>query len=117
VIKKKKTRNRFEAKIERQLKRSRIVFKYETERIPYILARHYVPDFILTTPTGKVYIECKGYLRPEDKCKLIAVKKYNPHLDIRIVFYESRKKYIAWAERAGFRWSIGIVPKDWLVGL
>jgi hypothetical protein len=116
-LKKKKTRNRFEAKIERQLKRSRRVFSYESERIPYILARHYVPDFIVTTCTGKVYIECKGYLRPEDKCKMIAVKKYNPRLDIRIVFYSLNKKYIKWAERNGFRYAVGTIPREWLEGM
>lgn len=113
----KKTRNRFETKIEGQLKRARAIFKYESERIPYILARHYIPDFIITTITGKLYVECKGYLRPEDKAKMVAVKKLNPHLDIRIVFYAFNKKYVAWAVRNGFRYAVGNIPKDWLEGM
>ena len=106
-------RNKFETKVDRQLRRAKICYTYESEKIPYLLARHYIPDFILTTPSGKVYVECKGYLRPEDKSKLIAVKKLNPHIDLRILFYSLNKKYIKWAERHGFKWAIDKIPKDW----
>lgn len=113
----KKTRNRFEARIERQLKRAKCSFKYESEKIPYLLAGHYLPDFIIITPTGKIYIETKGYFRPEAKRKLVAVKKLNPHLDIRILFYAANKKYIAWAIRNGFTYAVGKVPREWLDGM
>ena len=72
-----KLRNKFEKRIYSQLSRAKVSFKYESEKIPYLLARHYIPDFIIQTKTGKIYIECKGYLRPEHKAKLIAVKKLN----------------------------------------
>jgi hypothetical protein len=120
VVKKKKAatpRNKFEARINRQLKRARVIFKYEEERIPYILARHYIPDFIIYTPLGKVYVECKGYLRPEDKSKLRAVKKLNPQVDLRIVFYRPVESYIKWAEKNGFRYAIEKVPREWMNGL
>lgn len=110
-------RNQFEKKLNSQLRRAKISFKYEAEKIPYILARHYLPDFIVTTPLGKIYIEAKGYLRPEDKAKLIAVKKCNPNIDLRIVFYADKKQYTKWADKNGIRWSIGIIPKQWLKGL
>lgn len=113
----KKPRNKFETKIYEQLSRSGRIFDYESERIPYIIASHYIPDFTVFTPTGKVYIETKGYLRPEDKRKLVAVKKLNPRLDIRIVFYAFNKRYVAWAIRNGFRYAIGNIPKEWLDGL
>lgn len=113
----KKTRNKFEAKIYAQLKRSRKVFDYEADRIPYLFAGHYIPDFRVTTSTGTLYIETKGYLRPEDKRKLVAVKKCNPHLDIRIVFYAFTKKNVAWATRNSFRYAIGNIPKEWLEGM
>lgn len=112
----KKTRNKFETRIERQLKKAKVSFTYESERIPYVLAGHYVPDFILTTPTGKVYIETKGYFRPEAKRKMVAVKKLNPHLDIRILFYALKPQYVKWAERHGFRWAVEKIPKEWLEG-
>lgn len=117
MVKKKKPRNKFEARIDRQLKRARATYAYESERIAYILSRHYIPDFILVTKTGKVYIECKGYLRPEDKSKMVAVKRLNPNLDIRIVFYAHNEKNIRWAERNGFRYAIDRIPKEWLDGL
>ena len=114
---KKKTRNPFELGLERQLKKAKVTYKYESERIPYVLARHYIPDFIIYTQTGKVYIEAKGYFRPEARAKMVAVKKLNPHLDIRIVFYASKKKDIRWAIRHGFRYAIGTIPGEWLEGL
>ncbi len=113
----KKTRNRFETKIAKQLKKAKVHFEYEMERIPYILARYYVPDFVLFTPLGKVYIELKGYLRPEHKSKMVAVKKMHPEKDIRILFYSRNKSYIKWADKHGFRWAIGIIPEDWINGL
>lgn len=112
----KKPRNKFETRIYRQLKRAKVNFEYESVKIPYILARHYIPDFILSTPTGKVYIETKGYLRPEDKAKMVAVKKLNPQLDIRILFYARKEQYIKWAEKNGFRWAVDTIPKQWLEG-
>lgn len=113
----KKLKNKFETKLSNQLKRAKVSFKYETERIPYLIAGHYIPDFIVETPTGKIYIEAKGYLRPEVKRKMVAVKKLNPQLDIRFVFYCERKAYIKWAVKCGFRYAIDTIPKEWLEGL
>lgn len=92
-------------------------FKYESEKIPYVIAGHYIPDFIITTPLGVIYLETKGYFRPEAKRKMVAVKKQHPELDIRIVFYSNKKKDITWAERHGFKWSVGDIPKEWMQGL
>lgn len=113
-MKKKSPRNKFESRIYQQLKNSQVKFQYESERIPYILARHYIPDFILTTKHGKIYVECKGYLRAADKSKMVAVKKLHPNLDIRMLFYSSNKQYIRWAERNGFAYAIDTIPDEWL---
>lgn len=110
----KKTRNNFEKRVARQLKRAKVPFKYEPEKIPYILARHYIPDFVLTTSTGKIYIETKGHLRREDKAKMVAVKRQHPNLDIRIVFYAKNKHQIRWADRHGFIYAFERVPVEWL---
>jgi len=99
------------------LKRSKVNFTYETEKIPYVLAGHYIPDFIVVTPHGRIYIEAKGYFRPEAKRKLIAVKRQHPNLDIRLVFYSHNKAYCKWAERCGFKYAIEKIPKEWLNGL
>lgn len=116
-MKKRKTRNKFEARLELQLKRSKLKFEYESEKIPYVIAGHYIPDFIIETPTGKVYIEAKGYYRPEAKRKMVAVKKQHPEKDIRIVFYSYRLAYEKWAIKYGFKYAFGGIPKEWLEGL
>lgn len=113
----KKLRNRFEIAIDKQLRLAKAGYQYESERIPYVLARHYHPDFIVITPTGKIYIECKGYLRPEHKAKMCAVKKQHPEIDLRILFYAPNKQNIKWAEKNGFRYAFNRIPKEWLDGL
>jgi predicted nuclease of restriction endonuclease-like RecB superfamily len=112
-----KTRNKFERRVELSLKRKKCKFKYEAERIPYIIAAHYIPDFILSTPNGKIYVECKGYLRPEDRRKLVAVKKTNPHIDLRILFYREVTTQVKWATKNGFKFAIEDIPEEWINGL
>ncbi len=110
-----KTKNKFEDKIFRQLTKAKVSFKYESEKISYLIAGHYIPDFVILRDDGsRVYIETKGYFRPEHKRKMVAVKKLHPTLDIRIVFYQSNKSYIRWAERNKFPYAIGEIPKEWL---
>ena len=113
----KKLRNKFEKKLYQQLKRSKVEFKYESERIPYVLARHYIPDFVLTTRLGKVYIEAKGHLRREDKAKLVAVRRMNPQMDLRILFYKRVEEQVKWAEKNGFTYAFETIPKEWINGL
>lgn len=109
-----KTRNKFEKKLHLQLKKSKVEFKYEPEKIPYVLSGHYIPDFVLSLPTGKIYIEAKGHFRPEAKRKMVAVKKQHPAMDVRIVFYSFKAKDIRWAEKNNFPYSVGSIPEEWL---
>jgi predicted nuclease of restriction endonuclease-like RecB superfamily len=92
-----------------------VQFKYESEKIPYLISGHYVPDFILRTRKGKIYIETKGHFRPEAKRKMVAVKKLNPTLDIRILFYSYSKASVKWCDKHGFPYAIGDIPDDWLL--
>lgn len=110
----KSPRNKFEIKLHRQLKKAKVPFKYESEKIAYYFTGHYIPDFVIDLDGGKVYVEAKGYFRPEHKRKMVAVKKLHPAMDIRIVFYAFRKKDIAWAERHGFPWAISTIPTEWI---
>lgn len=108
-------RNKFEQKLQNQLKKSGVEFAYESERIPYILKYNYIPDWPVVTKSGKkIYIEAKGHFRPEAKAKMRAVKKLHPELDIRLVFYSFNKKYIAWAVKNQFPWAVGEIPPTWL---
>lgn len=113
MVLKKKPKNKFETRTHRQLTRAKIKFKYESERLPYILARHYVPDFVIETKLGKIYLETKGYLRPEHRAKMVAVKKQHPEKDIRILFYSRKARDIKWAEKHGFRYAIDTIPREW----
>src|ERR1044071_2748828 len=97
----KKLKNKFEKRLFSQLRRAKKVFKYESDKIPYVLAGHYIPDFVIFTDLGKIFIEAKGYFRPEHKRKMVAVKKQHPEIDIRLVFYSYNAKYEKWAQRNG----------------
>jgi predicted nuclease of restriction endonuclease-like RecB superfamily len=109
-----KTRNKFEQKLHTQLKRSKVKFEYEPEKIPYIFSGHYIPDFIIYKGLDKMYIEAKGHFRPEAKRKMVAVHKLHPTLDIRIIFYSFKAKDVRWAEKNGFPYAIGTIPEEWL---
>lgn len=112
----KKPRNKFETKIYRQLTKAGVRFKYESDKIPYIISGHYIPDFVICTPNGKIFVETKGYFRPEHKRKMIAVKRLNPNIDLRILFYAPNKQYIKWAEKNGFKYAVSVLPQEWLDG-
>lgn len=109
-----KTKNKFEQRIFNSLKKSKVPFKYESEKIPYVFSGHYIPDFVIKIGTNTVYVETKGYLRPEHKRKMVAVKKNHPTYDIRMVFYSFNKQYVRWAEKHGFPYAIGSIPEEWL---
>lgn len=111
----KKLKNKFEKRIYRLLKKLAKSVKYEAEKIPYVIAGHYIPDFTVNTPSGKIYLETKGHFRPEAKRKMAAVKRQHPELDIRIIFYSKKARDIRWAEKHGFLYAIETIPKEWLL--
>lgn len=115
MVKKSKVRNPFEAKLERQIKRSKTPFSYETEKIEYVIVGRYTPDFILLCNGCKIYIEAKGYFRREAKIKMLAVKKAHPDLDIRIVFYKYNKINEKWCKKNNFPYAYETIPKEWLL--
>jgi hypothetical protein len=113
-------RSGLEEKVADLLSSLKVKFKYESEKLAYILECNYLPDFLL--PNG-VYLEVKGRLTSEDRRKMIAVKKSNPALDIRFVFQApynkiykgSKTTYAKWAEKHGFPWCAShSIPTTWL---
>ena len=102
-------------------KRRKITVDYETSVLPYTIRKHYIPDFTCIFPNGRViFIEAKGWFRPEDRTKMLAVKEANPHLDIRMVFpsnnklnSKSKTRYSDWCTKHGFMYCIGEIPKEW----
>ncbi len=111
-----KVKNKFERKILDQLELSGLQVTYEGTKIPYVLAGHYIPDYVVLTPNGKIFIEAKGHFRPEAKRKMVAVKRQHPELDIRLVFYRYNPKYERWALKYGFKYAWGSVPEEWING-
>lgn len=102
--------------------------EYEAEKLSYSTEHHYLPDFKITTKSGKViYLETKGNGRAFDgtvRQKMIAVKAQHPDKDIRILFFSdgefgskrkngTRQRQSDWATRNGFVFAIKDIPEDW----
>lgn len=100
------TRNKFEAQVAQQLGEG---WHYEAAKLPYTITFTYTPDFI--NHETKTIVESKGFLRDEDRRKMIAVKKAHPDYTIHIIFQKpdtrisksSKTTYKQWAEKNGFR--------------
>lgn len=116
-------RSGLERTVSKFLKGKKIPFKYEPYSLSYVLEAEYTPDFVLTKKNGEpMYIETKGFFKPSDRRKLLAVKKCNPDIDIRLVFqrdnYLGKSKsgtYTSWAKKHGFPCFVGeSLPKEWL---
>lgn len=124
-------RNKLERRVGEQLDNAGVSFDYEPRVIPYMVpAREakYLPDFRPKDKHGKhthIVLESKGYFRKgsADRKKLVLVRDSNPHLDIRIIFYDASKPiykgskttYGMWATENAFKWSDkGVVPREWL---
>lgn len=100
-----------------------LTFTYETEKLPYTVVEHrvYIPDFIVDTPSGRrIYLEVKGYFRPEDRRKLTFVRESHPEKDIRLVFKQDNKihaktntRYSDWCEKHKWIYCVGGIPEDW----
>ena len=108
-------KNKFELKYLKLLTKLKVRPQYEPDKLPYVYSGHYTPDFKIFTPSGIIYLETKGYFRPEHKRVMAAAKRTNPALDIRIIFYAKKLKDIKWAEKYGFPWAVDEVPKEWLL--
>lgn len=115
-------KSELEKRIAKELTKSKHTVDYETTSLDYVIRKKYIPDFILTDKDGKItYLEVKGWLRVEDRIKLRAVKDTNPNVDLRLVFDKDNKlskhskmTYSEWAEKYGFPWVVGSVPKEWM---
>lgn len=117
-----KLKSELEKRIAKELKKTRHKVEYESTDLDYVIRKKYVPDFTVTDERGRVvYIEVKGWFRIEDRIKMRAVKDTNPDIDIRLLFDKdnklskhSRMTYSTWAEKYGFPYAIGSVPREWL---
>ena len=116
-----KYRSKLEERIAELLEGLGVSFEYESAKIPYTIQHHYHPDFLLP---NYIYLEAKGYWDPKDRRKILAVKKDNPDIDLRMVFQApynkisktSKTTYAQWCERHDIPWtSFHNIPLDWLI--
>lgn len=107
-------RNKFERCTWDFLNKQGIKVSYERDKIPYIIEGRYNPDYTISHSKGTSFLETKGYFRPEAKRKMVAVKRCNPDLDIRLVFYSKNKTNIRWAEKNKFPYCFYTIPEEWL---
>ena len=116
-----KFRSKLEEKVATLLKELGVSYEYESTQIPYVIQHNYTPDFVL--PNYK-YLEAKGYWAPEDRRKILAVKRDNPDVDLRMIFQspyntiskKSKTTYAQWCDKHDIPWtSYKDIPIEWLV--
>jgi len=120
----KKKTSKYRSKLEEQVAELfdtlGVIYEYESVKVPYVIQHNYCPDFVLP---NHVHIETKGYWDAKDRRKILAVKKENPDLDLRMVFQapyntiskKSKTTYAKWCEKHDIPWtSYHDIPIDWL---
>ena len=116
-----KFRSKLEENIANLLEGLGVSYQYASEKLSYTIEPTYTPDFVLPNYT---YLEAKGYWDPADRRKILAVKKANPEIDLRMIFQSpyntiskrSKTTYAKWCERHDILWtSYHDIPIEWLV--
>ena len=116
-----KYRSNLEKDIANLLEGLGVSFQYESEKLSYTIEHNYTPDFVLPNYT---YLEAKGYWAAEDRRKILAVKRDNPDVDLRMIFQspyntiskKSKTTYAQWCDKHDIPWtSYKDIPIEWLV--
>tara|TARA_R100001129_G_C5224483_1_gene220650 strand:+ start:118 stop:552 length:435 start_codon:yes stop_codon:yes gene_type:complete len=116
-----KFRSNLEKNIANLLEGLGVSYQYESEKLSYTIEHNYTPDFVLP---NYVYLEAKGYWDAADRRKLLAVKRDNPDIDLRMVFQspyntiskKSKTTYAKWCDKHDIPWtSYTDIPIEWLV--
>ena len=113
-------RSRLEGAVAATLTEEGVDWQYEVAHLGYQIEHLYTPDFMLA---NGIFLEVKGYFSPEDRRKMLAVKKAHPQADIRLIFSNpnqkisktSRTSYADWCIKKGFPYcSSHSIPLSWL---
>ena len=116
-----KFRSKLEERVATLLEQLGISYEYETEKLSYTIEHNYTPDFVLP---NHIYLETKGYWDAADRRKVLAVKRDNPLIDLRMVFQSpynkisksSKTTYAKWCEKHDIPWTAyHEIPLDWLI--
>ena len=120
-MKRKGFRSEFERGVAHWLIKNGITYEYELQYIEYQpKIKRYTPDFYLTE--YDFHLELKGHLDVVDRVKHLFLKTQNPHLDVRFIFPNSKKKiykgsktsYADWCNRHDFLYADNRIPNLWL---
>ena len=79
-------RSALEERIAKSFEKDNVVYLYEARSYSYKLESKYTPDFFLN---NNIILEAKGFFKPADRRKMLAIKNQYPDLDIRFVFQRS----------------------------
>ena len=116
-----KFRSKLEEQVAGLLEGLGVSYEYESTKVSYTIEHNYLPDFVLP---NYVHLETKGYWDAADRRKVLAVKRDNPQLDLRMVFQapyntiskKSKTTYAKWCEKHDIPWtSYHNIPLDWLI--
>lgn len=100
---------RYRSGLEKRLGTGRFkTWDYEPESFEYVLKNKYTPDFVYKDK----WIEAKGFFRPGDQKKYLAIKNSYPDKELIFVFSDpfkpvrrgAKMTMSDWATKHGFRW-------------
>lgn len=111
-------RSKYEETVYNNVLENGFCVEYEPFALAYLVKGNYYPDFVL--PNG-IIVEAKGYFDSRSRAKMVAVKKNNPDLDIRMLFMNSKTKvrkgskltYADWCEKYKYPYADGMIPLEW----
>lgn len=113
---------KYRSKLEQRLHTgplANLVYEPKEQTLVYALVKTYLPDF-----AGNGFLlEAKGRFRTsEDARKYVAVREYNPEVDLRFVLSNpavkaypgSRQTLAAWLTKHDFEWcQESAIPRGW----
>jgi hypothetical protein len=92
------------------LKKRKLPFKYEADKLGYSLHLVYKPDW---TMGDGVFLEAKGRFDYVERRKLKAVAEANPEVQVLMCFMRNQKiaknsktTYGDWCDKHGIKWSV-----------
>lgn len=96
-------RSKLEAAVARDLTERGVGFEYEARTLVYQDGtRRYTPDFVLD---NGIMLEVKGWLKREDRQKLVEVRIENPRIDLRLVLADPRRRLDKFKPITAGEWS------------
>ena len=114
-------RSGLEVSVAGLLRQLKVEYEYENTKVPYTIEHLYCPDFYI--PSTDIYIEAKGYWRPDDRRKIKTIKEQHPEIDLRMCFQnphktiskKSKTTYGMWCDRYDIPWcDFKKIPINWL---